>query len=97
MAGLVAIAFFALHAGMELLLAHSLPRSPPLRSPIDAVIAVIIILSFGAVTLFQSVMASRVKSDFWQAVYVHLSQGLYLNTIANRLMLRLWPRRTVVS
>jgi NAD(P)H-quinone oxidoreductase subunit 5 len=97
MAALVAVSFFALHAGMEVLLAQSVPQSAPLRGPIDAVLAIVVVLSFGAVTLFQSVMASHAKSDFWQAAYVHLSQGLYLNTIANRLMLRLWPRRAVAN
>jgi NAD(P)H-quinone oxidoreductase subunit 5 len=96
-AALVAIAFFTLHAGMEVLLAPSVPHAAPLRGPLDAAIAVIVVLSFGAVTLFQSVMASHAKSDFWQAAYVHISQGLYLNTLANRLMLRLWPRRAIAS
>jgi NAD(P)H-quinone oxidoreductase subunit 5 len=97
MAALVTISFFALHAGMEILLAQSLPQSAPLRGPIDAVLAAVVSLAFGAVTLFQSVMASHTKSDFWQAAYVHLSQGLYLNTIANRLMLRFWPRRAIAN
>jgi len=95
MAILVVISFFALHAGMETLAAQSVPRSAPLRGATDAVL--VVVLSFGAVTLFQSVMASHGKSDFWQAAYVHLSQGLYLNAIANRLMLRLWPRRAVAN
>ena len=92
MATLVAALFFTLHAGAERLLAQSLPLSAPLRSALEAIIACVVIFSFGAVTLFQSVMASHAKSNFWQAAYVHLSQGLYLNAFANRLMLRLWPR-----
>jgi NAD(P)H-quinone oxidoreductase subunit 5 len=92
MATLVAALFFTLHAGAEMLLARSLPLSAPLRSALEALIAGVVVFSFGAVTLFQSVMASHAKSDFWQAAYVHLSQGLYLNAFANRLMLRLWPR-----
>jgi NAD(P)H-quinone oxidoreductase subunit 5 len=97
MAVVVALSFFALHAAMEILVAQSVPHSAPLRGPIEAVLAIVVILSFGAVTLFQSVMASHAKSDFWQAFYVHLCQGLYLNTVANRLMLRLWPRRAVAN
>jgi len=97
MAVLVAISFFALHAAMEVLVAQCVPRSAPLRGVTDAVIAIVVVLSFGAVTLFQSVMASHAKSGFWQAAYVHLSHGLYLNTIANRLMLHLSPRRAVAN
>jgi NAD(P)H-quinone oxidoreductase subunit 5 len=97
MAALVTISFLVLHSGAEILLAQSLHQSVSLRRPIDAILAAVVVLSFGAVTLFQSIMARHAKSDFWQAAYVHLSHGLYLNTIANRLMLRLWPRRAIAN
>lgn len=89
----VAAAFFALHAGVEHLFATSLPTATPLRGPEDLALVLVVVVSFGAVTLFQSVMARHATSPFWQAVYVHLSQGLYLNTLANRAMLKIWPRR----
>jgi NAD(P)H-quinone oxidoreductase subunit 5 len=73
--------------------AASLPQAAPLRGPEDLAIVLVVIVSFGAVVLFQSVMARHATSPFWQAVYVHLSQGLYLNMLANRAMLRIWPRR----
>jgi NAD(P)H-quinone oxidoreductase subunit 5 len=93
MSAIVAVVFFALHAAVEWMFAASLPQAAPLRGPEDLAIVLVVIVSFGAVVLFQSVMARHATSPFWQAVYVHLSQGLYLNMLANRAMLRIWPRR----
>jgi NAD(P)H-quinone oxidoreductase subunit 5 len=97
MSAIVAVVFFTLHAAVEWLFASSLPAATPLRGPEDLALVLIVIVSFGAVILFQSVMARHATSPFWQAVYVHLSQGLYLNTLANRAMLRIWPRRSAPS
>jgi NAD(P)H-quinone oxidoreductase subunit 5 len=93
----VATAFFALHALVELMFAEILPISVKLHDTEDLIIVILVITSFGSITLFQSVMALHAKSDFWQATYVHISQGLYLNTLANRVMLRFWPRRSINS
>jgi NAD(P)H-quinone oxidoreductase subunit 5 len=97
LAVVVAAGFFMLHAGVERLVAGVMPESAPLRGPDDLALVILVIVSLRAVTLFQSVMARHATSPFWQAIYVHLSQGLYLNTLANRLILRLWPRRVAVS
>ncbi len=97
MSVLIAASFFTLHGVVEWLVADSLPKALQLRDVEDLAIVLVVILSFGAVTLFQSIMARHATSPFWQAVYVHLSQGLYLNTLANRAMLRVWPRRAAVS
>ncbi len=97
MSAIVAVVFFTLHAAVERIFASSLPQAAPLRGPEDLILVIVVIVSFGAVILFQSVMARHAISPFWQAVYVHLSQGLYLNTLANRAMLRIWPRRPTTS
>lgn len=94
---MIAVSFFALHAGVEWLVSESLPKALHLRDLEDLAIVLVVIVSFGAVTLFQSIMARHATTPFWQAVYVHLSQGLYLNTLANRAMLKVWPRRPAVS
>ena len=93
MSAIVAVAFFTLHAAVERIFISSLPETAPPRGPEDLAIVAVVVVSFGAVTLFQSVMARRATSPFWQAIYVHISQGLYLNAFANRAMLGIWPRR----
>lgn len=83
--------YFGLQDGVERVVAGSVPATAPLTSTFDGVILVLVIASFAGVTMLQSQLG-RVASTGWgQALYVHLSQGLYLNTIANRLALRLWP------
>jgi NAD(P)H-quinone oxidoreductase subunit 5 len=93
---LVAAAFFTLHAGAEHLMAVSLPATRAMESITDRLIFTLVILSFCAVTVFQHVVARHAKAPFWQAAYVHLSQGLYLNAVTNRLVLRRWPRKPSV-
>jgi NAD(P)H-quinone oxidoreductase subunit 5 len=87
----VAVAWFALQAAFEHLTQDSLPSTLPLRGPLDLAIIVAVLASFGAVTVFQSLMVRHAETPFWQALYTHLSHGLYLNTIANRLVLKHWP------
>ncbi|TXT42222.1 MAG: NAD(P)H-quinone oxidoreductase subunit 5, partial [Methylocystaceae bacterium] len=93
LAALAAVAFFALHEAAERLMASSLPATKSIHGFGGHLIFASMILSFCAVTVFQNVIARHAKAPVWQAAYVHISQGLYLNTIANRLVLRFWRRR----
>jgi NAD(P)H-quinone oxidoreductase subunit 5 len=76
---------------MELLVADSVPPTQRLRGPLDLAIVVAIIFGFGVVTLFQGLLFGRSSGAKWAALYAHLSNGLYVNTIANRWLLRVWP------
>jgi NAD(P)H-quinone oxidoreductase subunit 5 len=89
----VAVVYFALQAGMTVLVGGSLPSHAGVAGPLSTTIAAFVVVSFAAVTLFQNQMMRRAEAPFWIAAYVHLRQGLYLNTIANRLVLSFWPRR----
>jgi NAD(P)H-quinone oxidoreductase subunit 5 len=72
-------------------LAGSVPPTESLRGPLDLLIVALVILSFGAVMILQTLMPNRLREPRWQALYTHLSNGLYVNTIANRLVIRFWP------
>lgn len=88
--------YFGLQIGVERVLSGAVPATLPLTGAFDGAILVLVITAFAGVTLLQSQLG-RVASTRWgQALYVHLSQGLYLNTIANRLALRLWPAREAI-
>jgi NAD(P)H-quinone oxidoreductase subunit 5 len=87
----VAVAYFALQAVAEWLMAGTMPPTMPASGALDLALAGLVILSFSAVTIFQSVMALRAGSPAWLALHTHLANGLYLNTMANRLVLQLWP------
>ena len=89
----VGVLYFALQAGSEHLFAGALPSTQPLSEPTDMAIAVFAIAAFAGVTWLQSQMAAIGATSWGRALHVHLSHGLYVNTIANRLALRFWPLR----
>jgi NAD(P)H-quinone oxidoreductase subunit 5 len=89
----LALLYFALQAGMAWLVAGSFPAARPVDGLVPMLIAAAVVVSFAAVTVFQNQMMRRADAPFWIAAYVHLRNGLYLNTLANRLVLTLWPRR----
>jgi NAD(P)H-quinone oxidoreductase subunit 5 len=88
----IALAYFALQAAMAWLVGGSIPVSRPVDGVAPMLIAGLVVVSFAAVTVFQNQMMRRAGAPFWTAAYVHLRNGLYLNTLANRLVLTLWPR-----
>ncbi|UEM06001.1 NADH-quinone oxidoreductase subunit L [Skermanella rosea] len=91
LAVLVATAYFALQFGAERLLAGSLPAVQGPGSPLDYAIVAAVVLGFGALTVFQNLMPRHAGEPRWQALHVHIANGFYVNTIANRLVLRFWP------
>ena len=92
----VAITYFALQLGAELLMAGSLPEKQALRGPLDLAIVGAVILMFGAVTVLQNTMPYRMTDPRWQALYVHLFSGLYVNAMTNALVQRWWPVHEVI-
>ncbi len=91
LAAIVTTVYFTLQYLMELLVADSVPPTQALRGPLDLAIVVAIIFGFGVVTVFQGLLPGRSSGAKWSALYAHLSNGLYVNTIANRWLLRVWP------
>jgi NAD(P)H-quinone oxidoreductase subunit 5 len=87
----VAIGYFGLQFLMEILVADSLPATQRLRGPFELVLVATVILSFGALTMFQSLLPRQAAQSRWQGLYAHVSNGFYLNTLANRWVLRFWP------
>ena len=87
----VAVAYFGLQWAAERLTAGSLPPIEPLRGGFDLAVIALVVLGFAAVTVLQGLLPGRPGKMRWLALHVHLSNGLYVNTLANRLALRLWP------
>lgn len=97
LAGAVAAAYFALQIVMEWLVAGSVPVERLADGEFEFAIAALVVISFGAVTVFQNQIMRRADAPFWLAAYVHLRSGLYLNTISNRLVLALWPKTAAAA
>ena len=90
----VAAAWFGLQAGMAALLGSSLPEGAD-RSDGVAIIAIVaVVAGFAALTIGQATFISTkgaATPDWARAFFVHVKNGLYVNTLANRLVLKLWP------
>ncbi len=90
-AGVVAVAYFALQWLTERWLAGSVPINRTLRGPLDLAILGGVVVSFAALTLFQSRLALKAGSPGWLGIYAHVQNGFYVNTFANRCVVRFWP------
>ncbi len=88
---LVATAYFGLQWGAAQLLAGTVPANAPARGLATLVAVLVVVAAFAAVTVLQSTLARSSGTPRWQALHVHVANGFYVNTIANRLVLRLWP------
>jgi NAD(P)H-quinone oxidoreductase subunit 5 len=91
LAAVVTLVYFSLQFLIEVLLADSVPPTQRLRGVLELAIVVAIILSFTVVTVFQSLLPAQSSEARWAALYAHLANGLYVNTVANRWLLRFWP------
>lgn len=91
LAVLVAAGYFTLQRAIEHLVAGSLPPAQALRGPLDLTVIIVVVLSFAAVTVLQNLLPRHAGEPRWQSLYAHFANGLYVNTIANRLALRYWP------
>jgi NAD(P)H-quinone oxidoreductase subunit 5 len=87
----VASASFALQRLAEVVLGGLIPPARPFANFSDAIIPAGVAISFGALTIFQILLPHRAGQPRWQTFYTHVSNGLYVNTLANRWVLRLWP------
>jgi len=84
-------AYFGLQVGAERLMADTLPATQALRGPFALTAIGLVVLSFAMVTFLQGLVPTRPGAPKWQALYAHVANGLYMNTLANRLVLRFWP------
>jgi NAD(P)H-quinone oxidoreductase subunit 5 len=91
MAAVVSVTYFGLQRLMELLVAGSLPRTEALHGPLELAIVIAIIVSFTTITVFQGLLPGQGAAPRWAALYAHVANGFYVNTLANRWVLRFWP------
>ncbi|SDU46041.1 proton-conducting transporter membrane subunit [Stappia sp. ES.058] len=80
----VTLAYLALHALAQTLYAGVLPP-PPVVDVAGIAVMLLAVTSFALVTVFQLVEPARAASPAWRAARVHLANGLYVNTLFNRL------------
>jgi len=91
LAGVVGAAYFSLQFAAELVFAGSLPDLHPARGPFGLAVVCTVVLCFAAVTFLQGTVPSKAGAPRWEALYVHVANGFYVNTLANRLVVQMWP------
>lgn len=84
-------AYVVLQAAAALVTAGVLPPAAPLRGGFELAVILLVVLGFAAITLLQIMLPFHAGEPRWQALYAHVSNGFYVNTVANRLAIRLWP------
>jgi NAD(P)H-quinone oxidoreductase subunit 5 len=89
----VSALYFLLQRASELMLHGAIAETQAVQNPLQMAAIVLIVLSFAAVTWLQSQLGWANAYRNGRALYVHLSQGLYVNTLCNRWALRFWPSR----
>ncbi|MGN6152334.1 MAG: NADH-quinone oxidoreductase subunit L [Lysobacteraceae bacterium] len=87
----VAVAYFGLQWLAARLTADVLSSTLALRGPFDLAIVVAVVCGFAAITVLQGSLPGRLQTPSWQRWHAHVANGFYVNTIANRLVLRFWP------
>lgn len=80
-----AFAYFALQSGADWLMAGTLPTTPA-PGPLEWALIVLSIISFGLVAIAQALFPLWAYHPASAGLRVHLSNGLYLNAIFDRLI-----------
>lgn len=84
-AAATALSFFALELGGALVLGTAIPVAPTPRT-VSLVLAVVVIVGFGLVSLVQPMLPTLSASPLLRAVYVQARNGLYANAHFDRLL-----------
>jgi NAD(P)H-quinone oxidoreductase subunit 5 len=87
----VCVAYFALQAGAEWLLAAALPEQTVPRGPFALFWAAFTVLAFATLLVLNVLRRRGRAGPALQAFYVHLFNGFYVNAWCNRLVARHWP------
>ena len=91
--GVAAGLYFGLQRGAEILMAGTLPSTQAVRGPMGVATITLVVFSFATIVFLQGVIPRRAREPKWQALYAHVANGLYVNTLANRLVIQFWPSR----
>jgi NAD(P)H-quinone oxidoreductase subunit 5 len=85
LATLTSLGYFALHVGATWLVDGSVPNTPA-PGPLETVLIVLAMLSFGLVAVLQAMFPLWAYHPAAAGMRVHLSNGLYVNALIDRLL-----------
>jgi NAD(P)H-quinone oxidoreductase subunit 5 len=89
----VTVAYFALQLAAHALYDGSVATVNAAGGVFGVGLGALVVVSFMGVLWLQSELPWRAHDPRWQAAYVHVHNGFYVNAWASRLIQRLWPTR----
>jgi NAD(P)H-quinone oxidoreductase subunit 5 len=87
----VALVYFALQFAAHGLLDSALPSAAPPAGTFDVVLSALLVAAFMGVLWLQAELPWRAHDARWQAAYVHLHNGCYVDAWTHRILRRLLP------
>ena len=93
----VTLLYFALQTGFLHLLRADIARQMPIDSLFDSVLLTIVLASFFTILMLQIQYPGPAAAKVWQAAYVHIYNGFYISTLANRMIHRYWSKPVSLS
>lgn len=88
----VSLLYFALQTGFLYLMRGDIAGPMPIDSVFDGLLLTIVLVGFFSILMLQIQYPGPAAARVWQAAYVHLYNGFYISTLANRLLDRCWPK-----
>ena len=87
----VAALYYTLQWLAAALTRGTLPPPRALASDLELALVLLVVASFAALTLLQARLPGPAADPRWLALHAHAANGFYVNTLANRLVIRFWP------
>jgi NAD(P)H-quinone oxidoreductase subunit 5 len=84
-AAVLAFAWAGLHQTVHGLFAAEFPGYTPRRSPVELAVMALVVLLFLSVLLFQAWLPALAHRAAFRALYIHASNGFYLDSLLSRL------------
>lgn len=93
----VSLLYFALQAGFLRLLSGEIAGPMPIDGLFDGLLLTAVLTGFFTILMLQIQYPGPTAARVWQAAYVHLYNGFYISTLANRMLDRCWPKSHSLS
>jgi NAD(P)H-quinone oxidoreductase subunit 5 len=91
LSALVGTAYFGLHILFTALLGTSLPTARLSASAMQDGLLGLIVVVFLGLLFIQQMLSRNLRKPFWQAIYVHLYNGLYIDIFFTRMVRSFGP------
>lgn len=93
----VSLLYFALQTAFLQVLQGNIAGQMPIDSLFDSILLTVVLAGFFTILMLQIQYPGPTAAKVWQAAYVHIYNGFYISTLANRLINRSQPKPSRVN